>query len=467
MYDLLVIGAGPAGYVAAIRASQRKLKVGLIERAHAGGTCLNRGCIPTKSLLHSSETFRGLKGLDALGIQADNLAYDFRQIHANKEKLVSTQREGLEQLIMANKVELLRGDARIISEGRIAVSTENEKSVYEAKNILIATGSHPAMPPIPGLDLPGVVTSDQLLEGEIPEASSLIIIGGGVIGIEFASFYAGLGKDVTVLELMPTILPLLDKDISRLIGQHLKQMGVKVVPAAMVLEVNEGDGVAGGSDLIVRAEVKGKIREYGSEQVLVATGRRATIDGLWNEDCEPELERGFIKVDENFRTSLPGVYAVGDVIGGNLLAHEAEAEGRAVVQCLLGEAIVEDMRFIPSVIYTVPEAASVGMSEAQADASAIDAATHKILMAANARTQIDALGRGFIKLVYEKETHKLLGVHMVCGRAGDMIAEYSTLLSHGMTVADLLRGIRPHPSFAEGMTEALEGILGESIHTLN
>lgn len=459
-YDLAVIGAGPGGYVAALRAAQRGLRVALIEARESGGTCLNRGCIPTKALLHSASLYQDLLTAGDAGVTAEGIGYDWAGIQAFKNRIVDTQREGLEGLISARSITVMTGRGALTAPHEVTVSPrEGEARSLTAASVVLATGTEPAYPPIPGLELPGVVDSDILLAREVEEAEQPVIIGGGVIGVEFAHFYAGLGKKVVVLEALPSLLAALDGELGKFAEQTLKRRKVKVHTGAKVTEVvKEADG------LMVHAEVKGKLRSFPADQVLVATGRRPLVQDLTYEPLE--MVGGRIKVDEAYRTNLPDVYAIGDVIPGPQLAHKAEADGRILVDRLTQHTPHDDIRYIPSCIYLDPEIASIGLSEEAADAAGIAYGTSKFLMTGNARMQIEGLGRGFIKVVYAEEDQKLLGIHIASGVASDLISEFGNYLSHGFTVPDMLHVVRPHPSFSEGVTDALEGVEGEAIHQL-
>ena len=327
--------------------------------------------------------------------------------------------------------------------------TGAEEQTLTAGRILIATGSRPVKPPIDGIDIPGVVTSDELLENEEP-IGSLVIIGGGVIGMEFASLYEALGTKVTVIEAMPQLLPNLDRELAQSLKMLMKKRGVTVCTGARVEAIRQRKG--GGLLCEYTAE---KSETAEADVVLVCVGRRPYTEGLFAEGFRPEMERGCIRVNERYETSLPGIYAIGDVTGGVMLAHAAAAEGRNAIREMNARPDKEDMRWIPSCIYTEPEIASVGMTADEAKAAGIEAESRKVLMGANGRTVITGGERGFIRVVYEKETGKLLGAQMMCERATDLISEFTQALSAGQTVQDLARVIRPHPTFSEAISEAV------------
>ena len=458
-YQLIVIGGGPGGYIAAIRAAQLGLKTALVERDKIGGTCLNRGCIPTKALLHSASAYAECAHFDQLGLAATGLSYNMEKIHARKAQVVDTLRGGVEQLLKANRIEVIRGMGTITSTGVVSING----TTHTTDRILIATGSVPARPPIHGLNLTGVVTSDEILEGPVHDYRSLVIIGGGVIGVEMASIYADLGCTVTIVEAMECLLPQMDREISQNMSMILKKRGVRIFCSARVEKIEEAaDGLA------CIFSCKEKTETITAEGVLVAIGRRPNTEKLFAatvSEVTPAMERGFIKVNDSYETSVPGIYAVGDVIGGVQLAHKAEAEGLAAVELMCGKRPATDPHLVPSCIYTNPEIASVGISADDAKREGRAVKTAKYLMAGNGKSVIDLQERGFIKVVFDAETDVLLGVQMMCGRATDLVSEFTGAILNGMTHAQLLRGMRPHPSFCEGITEALEAIDGLSIHS--
>ncbi len=463
-YDLIVIGAGPGGYEAAIRAAQLGKKTGLIEGRQVGGTCLNRGCIPTKALMHTVHLFQEMCTCEELGIHGENVAVDFGGLHRRKNQVVNRLRDGILQLLKANKITLLQGCGRLEGRGAVRVVKEDgEICSVTADKILIATGSVPSLPPIPGLELEGVVTSDAVLEGEGLDSEKLIIIGGGVIGIELASVYAGLGRKVTVIEAAEQILPNLEKELSRSMAMILKKKGVKIHTAASVKKVEKAES---GRELAVVFEEKGKEGREVGDSVLVSTGRKANIEGLFKGKPPLETERGAIVVDESFETTMEGVYAIGDVVFGNIqLAHAASAQGIHAVCRMFGEHSDTNLSLIPSCIYTSPEVATVGMNLEQAKKAGIEAKECKFLMTANGKSLISREERSFIKVTYSQETKKILGAAMMCARATDMISEFSIAIAKGLTLEDMASIVRPHPTYAEGITEAVEAGLGGGIHS--
>ena len=450
-YDLIVIGAGPGGYEAAFEAADLGMKTALVEKEEPGGTCLNRGCIPTKALLHAAELYRSMKEAEAAGVCAKEILYDPRKMQQRKREVVLQLRKGIEDTAKRKKVELIRGTGTVCGEGRVSVRTAAEERLLTADRILLATGSRPIRPPIEGISLPGVVTSDELLEYEEP-VGSLVIIGGGVIGVEFAALYQALGTQVTVIEAMPQLLPNLDRELAQSLKMLMKKRGIAVCTGARVEAIRQRE--SGG---LVCEYTADKPDTAEADAVLVCVGRRPYTEGLFAEGFRPDMDRGCIRVNERYETSLPGVYAIGDVTGGIMLAHAAAAEGRNAVRIMAGRAEAADMRWIPSCIYTEPEIACVGMTADEAKAAGIDADSRKVPMGANGRTVIAGGERGYIRVVSERETGRILGAQMMCARATDLISEFTQALSAGLTVGDLARVIRPHPTFSEAISDAVRG----------
>ena len=439
-YDLIVIGGGPGGYPAALYAAQHGLKTALFEQRETGGTCLNRGCIPTKALLHSTEQLRELRSSSVFeGTPQLNVG----DLYAKKNSIVSSLREGITKQLAAAGAEVIKGHA-VIRDGHTVVCEGTE---YTAENILVAAGSVPAALKISGITLPGVIDSDRLFD-DLPEhVDRLTIIGGGVIGCEMASVFTELGSEVTLLEYQPYLLPLMDREIGRSLQPILKKRNINVQCGAEVYEIVQNDG-----SLECHYRVKGKEQSVLADLILVCTGRTANITDLFEKQDLVEADHGII-VDESFRTSVPGIWAVGDVIRGSIkLAHAAEAQSLYAAALIAGQQPQTDPRIIPACVYTSPEIASVGMTLEQAKEQGIDAAAKKVTMNANARSMIAEAERGFIKIVYD-QSGKLIGAHLMCERASDMIAEYTTAILSGLTVGQLASAVRPHPSFCEAASQ--------------
>lgn len=458
-FDLIVIGAGPGGYPAAIRAAQEGLRVALVENRDIGGTCLNRGCIPTKALIHASLLYSEMRDCEAFGLNAENVSYDIEKIYSRKADVVAQLRQGVEFLLDANKVEVIFGLAQVVAGGRVNVENGGETAELTAKNVLIATGSVPVSPPIEGIGLPDVLTSDELLQQNGTDYKSLVIIGGGVIGAEFATVFSALGCEVTIIEAMGRILPQMDRELSQNLGMLLKKRGVKIHTDSSVSCIEKD-----GGKLLCTFEAKGKQQSVSAQAVLCATGRRPNIEGLFAEGVAAEYDRGLV-VNERFETSIKGVYAIGDVIKGSVqLAHAATAQGLFAVECMAGKKPETDLDVVPSCVYTNPEIACVGITEAEAKERGINVKIGKYSMAGNGRSVIEMQERGFIKLVFEAESERLLGAQLMCARATDIVSELAAAIAGGLTAGRLASVIRPHPTFAEGVTEAAEQALGRAIH---
>ena len=448
-FDLVVIGAGPGGYVAAIEGAKKGMKTALVESRELGGTCLNCGCIPTKTIMHSTELFAELKTCEHLGIHVGEASYNMEEIQARKEEVLNQLRTGIAMLMKKNKITVYEGIGRITSPHEVTVQGEENKCIT-AEKILIATGSVPAMPPIPGVELPNVVNSDFLLDKK-DVYPRLVIIGGGVIGMEFASIYSALGCKVTVIEALDRILANMDKEIAQNLKMILKKRNVDIHTKAKVEEIVEG---AEGT-LICRYTEKETLQEIETDGILVAVGRRANTDGLLGNGMKLDMERDRILVNENYQTNCPNIYAIGDVIGGIQLAHVASAEGINAVAHMMNEKPPINMDAIPGCVYTNPEIATVGLSKAEAEAAGIAVSSHKYAMSANGKSILSNQERGFIKVVAEEETGKILGAQMMCARATDMISEFGTAMTSGITLTEMGAVIRPHPTFSEAITEAV------------
>ena len=421
-YDLVIIGAGPGGYEAAFYAQELGMKVAIVEKDKVGGTCLNRGCIPTKALMHSSDVYRDAAHGEEVGVEVEGLHANRKRIGERKDEVLDTLRTGISGLLKKKKIDVLQGTGVIIEPHTVSVTSEQGGNVIvRAKNIMVATGSKPFMPPIPGSDLPGVIDSTELIDmggAEIPE---FVIIGGGVIGIEFATIYADLGDHVTVIEGMDRLLPLIDKEIGRSIKMTMEKKGVDVHVASPVKKIEkDGDKLS-----VILTNKKGEELSVKADKVLMCVGRRPN-----------------------------SVYAIGDCIGRIQLAHTASAEGRNAVALMNGKEAAIDMGTVPSCIYTSPEIAVVGMTADEAKEAGIDVVSKKYPMSANGKTIIAGLDRGFVKLIARADDHKLIGAHLLCGRASDLIGELAVAIGRGMTLEEVANIIHPHPSFAEAIMEA-------------
>lgn len=453
-YDLAIIGGGPGGYEAAAKAGAAGLNVVLFEKAQLGGTCLNRGCIPTKALLHSAEAYSHMAKAAELGIKVDGLAYDFAAIHERKAKIVEGLRQGIAKLMKMSKVTVIEGAAQVTGAKQITCNGE----VYEANDIIIATGSVPFVPPIAGHDLDGVYTSNELLENGGKNLDSLIVIGGGVIGVECASIYLPLGCKVTILELADHILPPMDKEIAQRLTMLLKKQGANIQTKVNVTSITGQPGKMA----VTYVDKKGVESTVEGCGVLVATGRRANTAGLFTDGCAPEMDRGAIIGDAQGRTSIPNMYVIGDAKAHNIqLAHVASAQGKNVVDLILGNEPTIDEAVVPSCVYTNPEIASVGITEEEAKAQGIAVKCGKALTGANGKCLIEGSESGYLKLVCAAESGILLGAQLVCPRATDMLAELTLAVQQELTVAELGAVIHPHPTICEMVIAACEQALAK------
>lgn len=466
IYDVAIIGGGPGGYVAAIRAAQEGMSVAVIERAALGGTCLSWGCIPTKALHHTAEVWRTVHEAQTYGVNVAGATLDFAQAMAHKDDVVRSLVRGVDGLMQGNKVAVVRGTGCLLTAApphRITVEDiDGGTREVTAKNVIIATGSVPIMPPIPGLDLPGVVTSDGILAlTTLPKR--LAIIGGGIIGMEFATIFAALGTTVSVIERLPSILTGVEPEMIRRALPLYRRLGVTVTTDAAVEEVSWGDD----DDLAVRYRTATGEQTVEADAVLVAVGRVPYTTDVWAADVPMEMDRRAIKVDTALRTSLPGVFAIGDVALAPPLAHTASAQGEVVVENLKGIETHYDPSVIPNCIFTLPEIAGVGLTEEQARERHGDAVRTGVFpFAALGRAQILGETAGVVKLI-SGEGGKLLGAHILGPRASDLIAELALGLHMGATAADVAHTIHAHPTLPEAIHEAALAVVnGKPVHAL-
>lgn len=498
-FDLVIIGGGPAGYTAAVEAAGKGMKTSLIENRELGGTCLNRGCIPTKTILHAAQQYYEAQHMDAYGIHAEAVSCDMGGIQAYKADVVRQLQDGIAMLMKKNKVTVFRGTGTIVGPHKVRVTERTEKAdaadapKCEAGNentqngnvqngnaqnentqneytlladyVLIATGSLPSMAPIPGTDLDGVLDSDAILASD-RQYPRLTIVGGGVIGMEFASIYSALGAQVTVIEFLDRILANMDREISQNLKMILKKRGVDIHTGAGVEQIER----AQDGSLVCRYKEKDVRKTVVSDAVLIATGRHANTEGLFDAQVQQAfvMDRGRIVVNAYGQTSVPNVYAVGDVTPGIQLAHAASSQGiNAVAHMVYSRAhahedaaktgFVSPMRtdLIPGCVYTDPEIGSIGITQDEAKAQGIPVLIRKYPMSANGKSVLTRQERGFIKVVADEASHKILGAQMMCARATDMISEFGTAIANGLTLEQMASVVRPHPTFSEGITEAV------------
>ncbi len=458
-YDVIIIGSGPGGYVSAIRCAQLGLKVACVEgRETLGGTCLNVGCIPSKALLHATEMLHEAQhNFSEMGLKGKTQSVDWKQMLAYKDKTIGQNTSGIEFLFKKNKVDWLKGWGSIPEAGKVKVGDD----VHEAKHIVIATGSESSSLPGVEVDEKTVVTSTGALElGKIPK--SLVVIGAGVIGLELGSVYARLGAEVTVIEFLDAITPGQDGEVAKTFQRMLKKQGLKFVMGAAV----QGATVKSG-----KATVTYKLRKDDSEAslpadtVLVATGRKPYTDGLGLEALGVEMsERGQIKTDAHYATNIKGIYAIGDAIAGPMLAHKAEDEGMAVAEGIAGQKPHVNYGVIPGVIYTHPEVSSVGETEESLKEQGRAYKVGKFSFMGNGRAKANFAGDGFVKILADKTTDRILGAHIIGPMAGDLIHEICVAMEFGAAAEDIARTCHAHPTYSEAVREAALACGDGSIH---
>ena len=445
---IIIIGAGPGGYETAVEAAKRGIEVTLVSEGPLGGTCLNEGCIPTKTLCHYAELIEQMTKAGALGITSVP-AFDLAKIQERKAAVVEQLQGGVAQLMKHKLITLVEGRARLLDARTVAVGQEQ----YTADHIIIATGSVSASLPIPGADLPGVITSKEMLElGEAPRR--LAVIGGGVIGLEFASIFRSFGSEVSVLEYAPTILPRFDTDLAKRLKLSLSKRGIAIETAAQVTGI-----AATGGGLSVSYEGKGGPGAVEADTVLMAVGRRPNLDSLNLADIGIEFTRRGITVDSNMQTSVPGVYAIGDIVGGMMLAHAATFHGLRALHHILGEVDGIDFSLVPAAVFTLPEAAMVGLTEDDAKARGIAVRCLKSQLRANGKAVSMDDTDGFCKIVVAAEppeggaapvvAGRILGCHLFGPHSADIVHEVSALIARGASLADLQDLIHAHPTLAE------------------
>ena len=463
-YDLIVIGAGPGGYVAAIRAAQLGLKTACVESREAlGGTCLNVGCIPSKALLHASEMFHAAQSgsLAKFGIDFSGVSLNLDQMHAEKAKAVGELTGGIEFLFKKNKVDWLKGHAAFNSANSVDVAGKS----YSAKNIMVATGS--SVTPLPGVKIDQKVIVDSTGALALPKVPKhLVVIGGGVIGLELGSVWLRLGAQVTVVEYLDQILPGMDGEVRKEAAKIFKKQGFNIRTGTKVT----GATVKGNTaTLTVEPAAGGASETIEADCVLVAIGRRANTDGLALDKAGLTVNaRGQIEIGHDFQTHVPGIYAVGDVCPGPMLAHKAEDEGIAAAEFVAGLTGIVNHDVIPGVVYTYPEIASVGLTEEEAKekaaASGGEVKVGKFPMMANSRAKTNRATDGFVKVIADAKTDRVLGVHIIASIAGAMIAEACTAMEFGATSEDIAYTCHAHPTHAEALKEAAMAVAGKPIH---
>ncbi|PRY86311.1 dihydrolipoyl dehydrogenase [Mongoliibacter ruber] len=453
MYDLIVIGSGPGGYVAAIRAAQLGMKTAIVEKySTLGGTCLNVGCIPSKALLDSSEHYHNAAHtFKTHGINLSSLKVDLKQMISRKDDVVKQNVDGIQYLMKKNKIEVHHGLGSFVDKNTVKVTKEDGSSEnIEGKNIIIATGSKPSSLPFIKLDKKRVITSTEALNlKEIPK--HMIVIGGGVIGMELGSVYGRMGAKVSVVEYMDSLIPSMDKTMGKELQKSLKKLGFEFFLKHKVVAVENK-----GKEVVVKAEnSKGETVELKGDYVLVSIGRRPYTDGLNAEAAGVKItERGQVEVDEHLRTNVPNIYAIGDVVKGAMLAHKAEEEGAFVAEVIAGQKPHINYLLIPGVVYTWPEVASVGYTEEQLKEKGVKYKTGKFPFMASGRARASMDTDGLVKVMADAETDEILGVHMIGPRTADMIAEAVVAMEFRASAEDISRMSHAHPTYTEAFKEA-------------
>jgi len=462
-FDVTIIGSGPGGYVAAIRAGQLGLKVAMIEKdTRLGGTCTLRGCIPTKQMLMSAHVYEQMQHAADFGVQATGIQLAFEDVQKRKNKVVLKNTKGIEYLMKKNKVTVFKGTGKLALPGKVEVTgADGAKQILETKNIIIATGS--VVRPIPGFETDGVhvVNSDHILElKDVPK--SLIVMGAGAVGVEFASVYSRFGAETTVVELMPRLVPLEDEEVSKELEKSFRKRGIKSQLDTKLEKLEKTD-----AGVVVTGKTsKGEAVRLEAEMLLVAVGRMPFTEGLGLEGSKIKVEKGFIQVDEYQQTAEKGVYAIGDVVPTPLLAHLASKEGIVAVEHLAGQKNVRpiNLRLVPNCTYCDPEVASVGLTEAKAKEQGYDVKIGKFPMSASGKARILGEEEGFVKIVGEGKYDEILGVHIIGPHATELIAEACVAMQLESTAEELGRTMHAHPTVSETVMEAAEDVHGLALH---
>ncbi|MEQ9064227.1 MAG: dihydrolipoyl dehydrogenase [Vicingaceae bacterium] len=458
-YDVVIIGTGPGGYVAAIRASQLGLKTAVIERESLGGICLNWGCIPTKALLKSAQVFEYINHAKDYGIKVGDVKADFSGMVKRSREVANGMSKGVQFLMKKNKIDVIEGNGKIIEKGKIEVEKDGKKQIVEAKNIVVATGARSTNLPFMKQDGKKIIGYREAMTLE-KQPKRLIVVGSGAIGSEFAYFYNSIGTEVTIIELLPNIVPVEDEEVSKQLERSFKKQGIKVLTEAQVESVD-----VSGSACKVKVKTKKGIEEMESDVVLSAVGITANLDGVGLETVGVITDKGKIVVDEFYQTNIPGIYAIGDCVPGPALAHVASAEGILCVEKIAGHDVEPlDYGNIPGCTYSSPEVASVGMTEKKAKEEGYELKVGKFPFSASGKASAAGHKDGFVKLIFDAKYGELLGAHMIGANVTEMIAEIVAIRKLETTGHELIKTVHPHPTMSEAVMEAAAAAYDEVIH---
>jgi dihydrolipoamide dehydrogenase len=462
MFDAVIIGGGPGGYVAAIRGAQLGGKVALVEGNKIGGVCLNVGCIPTKALVHSALTYINTKNASRYGVNVRDVSLDLDEVMAYKERTVRSLVDGVERLLRGNGITVYHGWAKVPSPGKVEVThSDGTKEMLQTKNIILATGSSAKLPPVSQESIENTISfEDALSLNKVPE--TMIVIGGGVLGIEFSCIWNAFGTKVQVLELSSTILPPVDDEIARRLIPIFRRKGIQVNFGVSTKEVRDEKGLK-----LVSADTRdGTTKEFTAQVVLVAMGRSPNFGGIALEELGVEFDARGIKVNDKMQTNIPGIYAIGDVVGRTFLAPVASAEGIVAVENILGHEVSMDYSVVPSCVFSIPECASVGLKESEVKERGIPHKVSKFPFGANSRAQTIGETDGFVKVIGDADTGKILGMHILGPHADELIHQGALAIKTGLTARDVSEMIYGHPTLSEASMEASYGIKDKAIHLI-
>ena len=456
MKDIIILGGGPGGYEAAIRGAQLGAEVLLIEKDRVGGTCLNRGCIPTKALYRNAEVLKNVKEANHFGIEIPSYSLNVDKVQARKSEVVNSLVTGIEHLIKANKIEYLQGTGKLIDNHTIEVKTDDGITSVQGKHIIIATGSESSIPPIEGATLPGIYGSNEILEfDQVPE--KLIIIGAGVVGVEFANIFNTFGSEVTLMLRGDLIIKSEDKEISKRLASYFKKSGIKIVNKIQYKHIKKENNT-------YTVTVEGKKGEvsYTADRILMAAGRKPNLENIGLDQVGITYTKKGITVDDHYQTNIENVFAIGDVNGILMLAHVASHQGISVVERIMGKEPTINQKLVPNCIFTFPEVSSIGESEESLKDKGLEYKTNKFNFMANGKALALGEGDGFVKVI--EANNKLVGVHILGPHASDLIHEAAIILNQGLGVKDVANTIHAHPTLAEAFVEAVLGLHNEAIH---